>query len=140
MYSQGPISQQFFSSKLTNWLNTLECLIGISIFESPRWVFYEYTHTGNLPLFVTYSRHHSLLFSSFLAPFINQSKVIISPSLSILKLTKFLKNYETFEEDLLQTQVQTGDRLQVSISPTFYEQLLHQNPFAKKLQTLIVST
>jgi len=30
--------------------------------------------------------------------------------------------------------------LQVSISPTFYEQLLHQNPFAKKLQTQIVST
>jgi hypothetical protein len=28
----------------------------------------------------------------------------------------------------------------VSISPTFYEQLLHQNPFAKKLQTQIVST
>jgi hypothetical protein len=29
---------------------------------------------------------------------------------------------------------------QVSISPTFYEQLLCQNPFAKKLQTHIVST
>jgi len=28
----------------------------------------------------------------------------------------------------------------VSISPTFYEQLLRQNPFAKKLQTHIVST
>jgi len=28
---------------------------------------------------------------------------------------------------------------QVSISPTFYEQLLRQNPFAKKLQTQIVS-
>jgi hypothetical protein len=28
----------------------------------------------------------------------------------------------------------------VSISPTFYEQLLHQNPFAKKLETQIVST
>jgi hypothetical protein len=28
----------------------------------------------------------------------------------------------------------------VSISPTFYEQLLHQNPCAKKLQTQIVST
>jgi hypothetical protein len=27
----------------------------------------------------------------------------------------------------------------VSILPTFYEQLLHQNPFAKKLQTQIVS-
>jgi hypothetical protein len=27
----------------------------------------------------------------------------------------------------------------VSISPTFYEQLLSQNPFAKKLQTQIVS-
>jgi hypothetical protein len=27
-----------------------------------------------------------------------------------------------------------------SISPTIYEQLLRQNPFAKKLQTLIVST
>jgi hypothetical protein len=27
----------------------------------------------------------------------------------------------------------------VSISPTFYEQLLRQNPFAKKLQTQIVS-
>jgi hypothetical protein len=26
----------------------------------------------------------------------------------------------------------------VSISPTFYEQLLRQNPFAKKLQTQIV--
>jgi hypothetical protein len=28
----------------------------------------------------------------------------------------------------------------VSISPTLYEQLLRQNPFAKKLQTQIVST
>jgi hypothetical protein len=28
----------------------------------------------------------------------------------------------------------------VAISPTFYEQLLHQNPFAIKLQTQIVST
>jgi hypothetical protein len=28
----------------------------------------------------------------------------------------------------------------VSISPTFYEQLLRQNPFAKKIQTQIVST
>jgi hypothetical protein len=28
----------------------------------------------------------------------------------------------------------------VSISPTFYEQLFRQNPFAKKLQTQIVST
>jgi len=28
----------------------------------------------------------------------------------------------------------------VSISPTFYEQLLRQIPFAKKLQTQIVST
>jgi hypothetical protein len=28
---------------------------------------------------------------------------------------------------------------QVSISPTFYEQILRQNPFAKKLQTKIVS-
>ncbi len=27
----------------------------------------------------------------------------------------------------------------VSISPTFYQQLLRQNPFAKKLQTQIVS-
>jgi hypothetical protein len=30
--------------------------------------------------------------------------------------------------------------LLVSISPTFYEQFLRQNPFAKKLQTQIVST
>jgi hypothetical protein len=29
---------------------------------------------------------------------------------------------------------------QVSISPTFYEQLLRQNPFAKKLQTQIGGT
>jgi len=29
---------------------------------------------------------------------------------------------------------------QVSNSPTFYEQLLRQNPFAKELQTQIVST
>jgi hypothetical protein len=29
---------------------------------------------------------------------------------------------------------------QVSISPTFYEQLLRQNTFAKKLETQIVST
>ncbi len=29
--------------------------------------------------------------------------------------------------------------IQVSISPTFYEQLLRQNPFAKKLQTQIVN-
>jgi hypothetical protein len=28
----------------------------------------------------------------------------------------------------------------VSISPTFYEQLLRQNPFARKLQTQIVNT
>jgi len=28
----------------------------------------------------------------------------------------------------------------VSISPTFYEQLLRQNPFAKKLQTQILSS
>jgi hypothetical protein len=28
----------------------------------------------------------------------------------------------------------------VSISPTFHEQLLRQNPFTKKLQTQIVST
>ncbi len=28
----------------------------------------------------------------------------------------------------------------MSISPTFYEQLLRQNPIAKKLQTQIVST
>ncbi len=28
----------------------------------------------------------------------------------------------------------------LSISPTFYEQLLHQNPFAKKLQTQIGGT
>jgi hypothetical protein len=28
----------------------------------------------------------------------------------------------------------------VSISPTFYKQLLFQNPFAKKLHTQIVST
>jgi hypothetical protein len=28
----------------------------------------------------------------------------------------------------------------VSISPKFYEQLLRQNPFAKKLQTQILST
>jgi hypothetical protein len=30
--------------------------------------------------------------------------------------------------------------MQVSISPTFYEQLLRQNPFAKNLPTQIVST
>jgi hypothetical protein len=29
--------------------------------------------------------------------------------------------------------------VQVSISPTFYMQLLRQNPFAKKLETQIVS-
>jgi hypothetical protein len=29
---------------------------------------------------------------------------------------------------------------QVSISPTFYEQLLRHDPFAKKLKTQIVST
>jgi hypothetical protein len=28
----------------------------------------------------------------------------------------------------------------VTISPTFYEQVLRPNPFAKKLQTLILST
>jgi len=33
-----------------------------------------------------------------------------------------------------------GCSTQVSISPTFYEQLLCQNPFAKKLQTQFVST
>jgi hypothetical protein len=34
----------------------------------------------------------------------------------------------------------SGKGKQVSISPTFYEQLLRQNPFAKKLKTQIVST
>jgi hypothetical protein len=34
----------------------------------------------------------------------------------------------------------TSDRGQVSISPTFNEKVLHQNPFAKKLQTQIVNT
>jgi hypothetical protein len=33
-----------------------------------------------------------------------------------------------------------GGAGQVSISPTFYEQLLRQNPFAKKLETQIAST
>jgi hypothetical protein len=33
-----------------------------------------------------------------------------------------------------------GFASQMPISPTFYEQLLRQNPFAKKLQTQIVST
>jgi hypothetical protein len=33
-----------------------------------------------------------------------------------------------------------GNGYLVSISPTFYEQLLRQNPFAEKLQTQIVST
>jgi hypothetical protein len=33
-----------------------------------------------------------------------------------------------------------SDSAQVSISPTFYEQLLRQNPFGKKLQTQIAST
>jgi hypothetical protein len=32
-----------------------------------------------------------------------------------------------------------SDIFLVSISPTFYEQLLRQNPFAKKLQAQIVS-
>jgi hypothetical protein len=32
------------------------------------------------------------------------------------------------------------DDNQVSFSPTFYEQLLRQNTFAKKLQTQIAST
>jgi hypothetical protein len=36
--------------------------------------------------------------------------------------------------------LQGPEYYQVSISRTFYEQLLHQNPFAKKLQTQIVST
>jgi hypothetical protein len=36
---------------------------------------------------------------------------------------------------MLQCQIK-----QVPISPTFYEQLLRQNPSAKKYQTLIVST
>jgi hypothetical protein len=34
----------------------------------------------------------------------------------------------------------SGPILQVAISPTFYEQLLCPNPFAKKIQTQIVST
>jgi hypothetical protein len=36
--------------------------------------------------------------------------------------------------------VPTASDSQVSISPTFYEQILRQNPFAEKLQTQIVST
>ncbi len=37
--------------------------------------------------------------------------------------------------------IQSGmGRDKVSISPTFYEQLLRQNPFTEKLQTQIVST
>jgi hypothetical protein len=34
----------------------------------------------------------------------------------------------------------SAKRILVAISPTFYEQLLCQNPFAKKLQTQILST
>jgi len=37
-------------------------------------------------------------------------------------------------------KIEEEETLQVSISPMIYEQLLHQNPFAKKLQTQIVST
>ncbi len=43
----------------------------------------------------------------------------------------------------LASSTQTVESLRIplgSISSTFYEKLLHQNPFAKKLQTQIVST
>jgi hypothetical protein len=42
--------------------------------------------------------------------------------------------------DIAQIIFPPGFASQVSISPTFYEQVLRQNPFAKKLQTQIVST
>jgi len=42
--------------------------------------------------------------------------------------------------DAAMTDVYRKLRHLVSISPTFYEQLLRQNPFAKKLQAQIVST
>ncbi len=43
-------------------------------------------------------------------------------------------------EDSVDTLLYGRPTVLVSISPTFYEQLLRQNPFAKKLQTQIVST
>jgi hypothetical protein len=50
--------------------------------------------------------------------------------------TKFFKNLTAFSNRNILTKLCHL----VSISPTFYEQLLHQNPSAKKLQTQIVST
>jgi hypothetical protein len=41
---------------------------------------------------------------------------------------------------LLSNVGQFFPKVLVSISPTFYEQLLRQNPFGKQLQTQIVST
>ena len=47
---------------------------------------------------------------------------------------------DTNQNDIIYIIIEIVEIHLVSISPTFYEQLLHQNPFAKKLQTQIVST
>ncbi len=46
---------------------------------------------------------------------------------------------QTTFETLKVAQIGEKSPNQVSISPTFYEQLLRPNPFAKKIQTQIVS-
>ncbi len=60
------------------------------------------------------------------------SKLGLMNNLHNLKLTTMN------DPTMMQSGLGMGN--QVSISPIFYEQLLHQNPFAKKLQTQIVST
>jgi hypothetical protein len=60
--------------------------------------------------------------------------MFVHARLSNTKTVKFsLKPFSTF------LSPDKGSIL-VSISPTFYEQLLRQNPVAKKLETQIVST
>ncbi len=56
------------------------------------------------------------------------------------KIERAFKNAGSFLMNLKRNRIYDISDNQVSISPTFYEQLLRQNPFAKKLQTQIVST
>jgi hypothetical protein len=72
--------------------------------------------------------------SSLLSPFVNYGQKVLQhwPQQAIYHLTDVYVKPFSITKDI------TGN--QVSISPTIYEHLLCQNPFAKKLQTQIVST
>jgi hypothetical protein len=71
-----------------------------------------------------------------------QSDIFPFVTLSQKSKTILLLNFQpriSYENKILNDITYSFCKL-VSISPTFYEQLLHQNPFAKKLQTQILST